>query len=207
MFPSVQVTGVDLAPIQYMEVPPNCKFEIWDANTDDMPYDDGHFDLVHVRAVHTGILDYPQFLQQVGRILRPGGLVLLVEPDLRQWANNKSELGFKHGAGPRGWFTFWETYCSCLSAIGIDITVPQRLKKLLEETNMFEQIVELEGEIPVGFYPRQRAVLTVGQLQWMAHDLLLPALKPMFVLMDLQEVTVDQIIMNAQRDLYDMTFK
>ncbi|KAJ7046837.1 S-adenosyl-L-methionine-dependent methyltransferase [Mycena alexandri] len=207
MFPSVHVTGVDLVPIQYQEVPPKCLFEIWDANAHDLPYGDRHFDLVHARAVHTGILDYPRFLCQVGRILRPGGLILLIEPDLRQWANNKPELKFKQGAGPRGWFTFWETYRSCLFAIGIDVTVPQRLKKLLEETNMFEQIEELEGEIPVGFYPIKRALLTVGQLQWMAYDLLLPALKPMFLSVGLPEASVDQIVKDAQHDLYYTKFK
>ncbi|KAJ7040634.1 S-adenosyl-L-methionine-dependent methyltransferase [Mycena alexandri] len=203
MFPSVHVTGVDLVPIQYQEVPLKCLFEIWDANAHYLPYGDRHFDFVHARAVHTGIVDYPRFLREIGRILRPGGTILLIEPDLRQWP----ELKFKHGAGPRGWFTFWETYRSCLFASGIDVTVPQRLKRLLEETDVFEQIQELEGEIPVGFYPISEALLTVGQLQWMVYNLLLPALKPMFLALGLPETSVDQIIKDAQHDLYYSKFK
>jgi ubiquinone/menaquinone biosynthesis C-methylase UbiE len=53
-----------------------------------MPYEDGYFDLIHARAVHTGIRDYPRFLGQVARILRPGGLVILIEPDLRQFVRH-----------------------------------------------------------------------------------------------------------------------
>jgi ubiquinone/menaquinone biosynthesis C-methylase UbiE len=58
-----------------------------------MPYKDGNFDLIHARFVHTGILDYPRFLGQIGRLLRPGGLVILIEPDLRQFV--RSPLFFK----------------------------------------------------------------------------------------------------------------
>ncbi|KAJ7783141.1 S-adenosyl-L-methionine-dependent methyltransferase [Mycena metata] len=206
-FPLVHVTGVDIVPIQYQQVPPKCSFEIWDANSHELPYNDCHFDLVHARAIHTGIRDYPRFLYEIGRILRPGGRVLLIEPDLRQWANNKPEEKFKRDAGPRGWLTFWETYRSCLSVIGVDVTVPQRLKELLEETNKFEQVEEYEGEIPVGFYPRKKALLTVGQLQWMAYDLLLPALKPMFLNVGISEGSVDQIVKDAQQDLYYTKFK
>jgi len=45
-------------------------------------------------------------------------------------------------------------------------------------------------------------VLTVGQLQWMAYDLLLPALKPMFLSLGMLETRADRIIKDAQFDLY-----
>ncbi|KAF7335605.1 S-adenosyl-L-methionine-dependent methyltransferase [Mycena venus] len=84
-FLQVFVTGVDIVPIQHREVPERCRFEIWDINTPDMPYEDAYFDLIHARAIHTGIRDYPRFLRQIARILRPGGLVILIEPDLVQY--------------------------------------------------------------------------------------------------------------------------
>ncbi|KAJ6547618.1 S-adenosyl-L-methionine-dependent methyltransferase [Mycena capillaripes] len=172
LLPWVYVTGVDVAPIQFQEVPSRCRFDVWDINTYDMPYEDGVFDLIHARDVNTGIRDYPRFLRQVAR-----------------------------------WFTLWETYRSCLVLLGVDITVPQRFKQLLEETGLFENIEVFEGVIPVGFYPEDAGMLTVGQLQWMAHDLLLPALKPMFIHLGLLESRVDRIIKDAQYDLYHTDFK
>ncbi|KAF7330466.1 S-adenosyl-L-methionine-dependent methyltransferase [Mycena venus] len=83
--PWVFVTSVDIVPIQQREVPERCRFEIWDINTPDMPYKDAYFDLIHARAIHTGIRDYPRFLHQIACILRPGGLVILIEPDLVQY--------------------------------------------------------------------------------------------------------------------------
>jgi hypothetical protein len=47
----------------------------------------------------------------------------------------------------------WETYRSCLVSLEVDVTVPQRFKQLLEDTEMFESIEVHEGVIPVGFYP------------------------------------------------------
>ncbi|KAJ7449865.1 S-adenosyl-L-methionine-dependent methyltransferase [Mycena latifolia] len=200
LFSWVYVTGVDLAPIQFT-------FEVWDLNTPDMPYSTATFDLIHARCVHTGILDYPCFLREIGRLLRAGGLVILIEPDLRQFADGKPEIEYTFGSGPRGWFTLWETYRSCLVSLGIDVTVPQRFRALLEETGLFENIMIHTGKIPVGFYPEDTRILTVAQLQWMAHDLLLPALKPMFLHLGLRESRVDRIIKDAQHDLYHSDFE
>ncbi|KAF7371529.1 Secondary metabolism regulator LAE1 [Mycena venus] len=202
--PWVFVTGVDIVPIQLREVPVRCRFEIWNIAMPDMPYDDAYFDLIHARDVLTGICNYPQFLGQVARILRPGGLVILIKPDLVQYADDKSEDEWMLGSesGPRGWFTLWETYRNCLTLLGVDVTVPQRLRKLLEGTGAFENIEDCRAMIPVGFYPEDKRVLTVGQLQWMAHDLLLPALRSMFLSSGMVESRVDQIIKDAQTDLY-----
>ncbi|KAF7338250.1 Secondary metabolism regulator LAE1 [Mycena venus] len=150
----VFVTGVDIVPIQLREVPERCRFEIWDINMPDMPYEDAYFDLIHARAIHTGIRDYPRFLHQIARILRPGGLVILIEPDLVQYADDKSETEWMFGSGPRGWFTLWETYRSCLTLLGVDVMVPQCLRQLLEATGSFENIEDSRGVIPVGFYPQ-----------------------------------------------------
>ncbi|KAF8212182.1 S-adenosyl-L-methionine-dependent methyltransferase [Mycena galopus ATCC 62051] len=200
-FSYVFVTGVDIVPIQLQYVTWN-RFEIWDMNTPWMPYEDACFDLVHARDVLTGIRDYPLFLDQIARILRPGGLVILIEPDFTQYADGKPEAAYTLGSGPQGWFTLWETYRSCLSILGIDVTVPPRLRQLVEVSDLFEDIVDHRGDIPVGFYHDHKGLLTVGQLQWMAYDLLLPALKPMFVSLGMLESRVDRIIKDAQTDLY-----
>ncbi|KAJ7683343.1 S-adenosyl-L-methionine-dependent methyltransferase [Mycena rosella] len=198
----VYVTGVDVVPIQFEEVPERCRFEIWDIDTPRMPYDDATFDLVHARFVHTGISDYPRFVSEVGRLLRDGGLVILIEPDLRQFP----EIEYTFGSGPRGWFTLWETYRSCLVSLGIDVTVPYRLKTLLDETGLFESSEMYQGRIPIGFDRKDPRILTIGQLQWMAYELLLPALKPMFVQLGILEARADRIIRDAQTDLYHSKF-
>ncbi|KAF5380899.1 hypothetical protein D9615_004003 [Tricholomella constricta] len=205
-FPRAEVIGIDLAPIQPRTVPPNCTFELCDLDQWSIPYPDNHFDFIHARSIHTGIRDYPRFLEEINRLLRPGGLVLLIEPSLVPIADGKPATEYPNGTGLHGWFTLWETYRACLKTQGIDTTVPQRLVELLAATDAFEKITVQDGNIPVGFWPSDPHSLTVGQLQWMDYELFLPALKPFFLSSGIPEAKAERIIADAQRDLYYPSF-
>ncbi|KAG7452446.1 S-adenosyl-L-methionine-dependent methyltransferase [Guyanagaster necrorhizus] len=200
-FPRAEVIGIDLAPIQPRDVPPNCTFELCDLDQRSIPYPDGYFDLIHARSMFMGIHNYPRFLREVSRLLRPGGLVILIEPDLTPTIDPSSPA-VSSQPDASGWFTFWETYHTCLRRQRIDPTVPQRMADLLVSTGMFENIVRREGNIPVGSWPREPVALTVGQLQWMDYELLLPALRPFFLTVGLPETTVRSLVADAQHDLY-----
>ncbi|KAF9501017.1 S-adenosyl-L-methionine-dependent methyltransferase [Pleurotus eryngii] len=197
-FPKVEVVGVDLAPIQPRSVPPNCTFELCDLDQWTLPYPDNHFDLIHARSMHTGISNYPRLVHEISRILKPGGLVILIEPDLMPIADGKPA----DDEGLPGWFAFWQTYRGCLKQQGIDTTVPSRLPQFLSATKAFHHIVTQDGNIPVGFWPKDPLLLTVGQLAWMDCDLLIPALKPLFLHAGLPESKVTKLIKEAQQDLY-----
>jgi ubiquinone/menaquinone biosynthesis C-methylase UbiE len=100
------------------------------------------------------IRDYRRLLGEITRVLRPGGLVLLVEPDLIPIVDGKSVTRAPADFGARDWATFWETYRNCLTRQGIDNTVPQRLEEMLSETGAFENVIKHDGNIPVGHYPK-----------------------------------------------------
>ena len=63
-YPSAQVTGFDLSPIQPLWVAPNLRFEINDASEPDWGYTRNSFDFIHVRAMYGSIADWPAFYQQ-----------------------------------------------------------------------------------------------------------------------------------------------
>lgn len=112
-----------------------------------------NFLLVCLIYFHTPqIRNYPRFLHEIARILRPGGLVLLIEPDLNPAPSCTSSD--RVPVSMHGWSTLWETYRTCLRRQGIDITVPQRLSDLLAATGAYENIVVRDGNIPVGFWPQ-----------------------------------------------------
>ncbi|KAF8651489.1 hypothetical protein AX16_004787 [Volvariella volvacea WC 439] len=274
-FPRAEVIGVDLSPIQPRSVPPNCTFELCDLDQWNIPYPDDHFDLIHARSMHIGIRNYPRFLSEIARLLRPGGLVLIIEPSLHplplypnltlslssepsntsantptntppatvppsissSHSSNRSTplpsspAASQSSAAPseapvasssqapppplparaprtvippkhHGWETFWETYRSCLRRHGIDITIPERLTELLAATEAFESITSRDGNIPVGFWPTDETMRTIGEIQWMDYELLLPALKPFFLSVGLSDGFVDKLIADAQYDLY-----
>ncbi|KAF5373646.1 hypothetical protein D9758_000601 [Tetrapyrgos nigripes] len=163
-FPRAEVIGIDLAPLQP-------RFELCDVNQGSIPYPDSYFDLIHARSMHTGISDYPRMIREIARLLRPGGLVLLVEPSLHPYVDGErlrlstdatsSTSNAPNGGGGHpieignadNWYSFWETYRACLTRLEIDITVPERIAEMLLSIGSFEDIIQRDGNIPVGFWP------------------------------------------------------
>lgn len=60
------------------DVPPNCRFECGDAN-DGLSRYKNSFDVIHFRSVTTGILDCQEFFYELYDLLRPGGVLLVIE--------------------------------------------------------------------------------------------------------------------------------
>lgn len=71
-YPSAQVIGTDLSPIQPAWTPPNCKFELDDASQT-WTYPDNNFDFIHVRFMLGSIEDYVKLYREALRCLKPGG--------------------------------------------------------------------------------------------------------------------------------------
>ncbi|KAI9730205.1 MAG: hypothetical protein M1834_005969 [Cirrosporium novae-zelandiae] len=71
--PSARVIGVDLSPIQPVWVPPNCMFEVDDAEADWMYHH--NFDFIHGRTLTIGWRDWTRLSEQAFDYLNPGGWV------------------------------------------------------------------------------------------------------------------------------------
>ncbi|RSL74095.1 hypothetical protein CEP53_000431 [Fusarium sp. AF-6] len=78
-YPSCEVIGTDISPIQPGWVPPNLKFEIEDCNQD-WTFDAVSFDYVHIRYLHGSIPDWTELFKQAYRVLKPGGWIESFEP-------------------------------------------------------------------------------------------------------------------------------
>ncbi|KIW21355.1 hypothetical protein PV08_01935 [Exophiala spinifera] len=76
MFPSAEVLGVDIAPIQPKWVAPNCSFEIDDIE-DSWTYRTDNFDFIHLRDPLYMVRDWPKLVRQMYEHTRPGGWVEL----------------------------------------------------------------------------------------------------------------------------------
>lgn len=72
-FPTANVIGTDLSPIQPAWVLPNVRFYIDDAESPWVFRSWEKFDLIHGRALCGGIADWPKFYQQAYSNLKPGG--------------------------------------------------------------------------------------------------------------------------------------
>lgn len=75
--PEADVLGIDLSPIQSPYVPPNCRFEIDDAE-DNWVYN-YKFDYIHGRYICPFLADVPKMLERIYENLNPGGYVEIME--------------------------------------------------------------------------------------------------------------------------------
>ncbi|KAL7272632.1 NAD(+) salvage pathway protein [Rhizina undulata] len=73
-FPSAEVIGVDLSPIQPTWVPPNVKFEVDDIE-ERWQWEDSSFDFIHIRHMAGFIGDWDLFYRQAFKALKPGGYI------------------------------------------------------------------------------------------------------------------------------------
>jgi SAM-dependent methyltransferase len=93
------VTATDLQ-VDFLEAdaPPNVEVIRHDIRSDTFP--EGSFDLVHTRAVLMHIPDDPELLPRMVSWLRPGGWLLLEEPDFGMWLADADPLWSTH---PGSW--------------------------------------------------------------------------------------------------------
>jgi hypothetical protein len=83
VFPSAEIIGTDLSPIQPQWVPPNCKFEIDDC-TSEWTFQEASFDFIHVRSLYGCIRDWPAFYDEVYKYVDPAYEARSIIPDLSQ---------------------------------------------------------------------------------------------------------------------------
>ncbi|KAI5846699.1 S-adenosyl-L-methionine-dependent methyltransferase [Tricharina praecox] len=77
-YPSAEVIGVDLSPIQPGWVPPNCRFELDDAELD-WTFRPDYFDFIHIRNLSQAVTKWEKVLSEAYRCTIPGGYIELAE--------------------------------------------------------------------------------------------------------------------------------
>lgn len=75
-YPSAEILGLDIAPVQPEWVPPNCRFQIDDV---EMPWtlEHNNYDLIHARDLLLSIRDWPRLVNQAFDHILPGGYLEL----------------------------------------------------------------------------------------------------------------------------------
>ncbi|OCF45105.1 hypothetical protein I317_00906 [Kwoniella heveanensis CBS 569] len=80
-FPHVEWVATDLTPIQRdSDLPDNLHF-VQNDITQGLPFPDASFDLVHARLLVMGIRNWKFIIEEVLRVLKPGGMLYHVECD------------------------------------------------------------------------------------------------------------------------------
>jgi len=160
MHPTATVIGTDLSPIQPVFVPPNCTFEVEDAE-DEWAYSH-KFDFIHGRALATCFKDHSTVFASAFKGLNPGGYFELQDGVLPLRCLDNSIAG-----------TMMEKWGAMImkgaSKIGMDWTRSSRYKTLLEDAG-FVDVQETWYAWPTNTWAKDNHHKTLGA--WVNKDAL-----------------------------------
>ncbi|KAI5792668.1 S-adenosyl-L-methionine-dependent methyltransferase [Pyronema domesticum] len=89
LYPSAEMIGTDLSPIQPSWIPHNVTFEVDDAARD-WTRPDNYFEFIHIRNISQGIEDWDQLLGEAYRCTKPSGYLELAELEMKLYSDDNT---------------------------------------------------------------------------------------------------------------------
>jgi len=158
--PSAEVIGTDLSPIQPEYVPPNCRFEVDDAED---PWTFGHtFDFIHGRMLFAAFKNHANVIKQAYDALAPGGYFEMEEVHFKLASPDDTikDTSFKK----------WnDMLVEGAAVLGRDWRCTIRFKQFFIDAG-FQDVVEVRQPGPIGPWPKNPDDKLIG-LHWMANML------------------------------------
>lgn len=154
LYPSAEIIGVDLSPIQPDWVPPNVRFVVDDIESEWL-YQPNHFDMIHARHMAIAIKDWNHVLSSAWTHLKPGGWLEFCELDY--WPNSDDGTMTPDNAHLR--WTYLVT--DGLARAGVDLHAALLLKERVIRAG-FQNVTEHVIKVPIGQWPRNQLLRKVG---------------------------------------------
>lgn len=154
-YPEAEVTGTDLSPIQPNYVPPNCRFEIADAD-EEWTFRQ-KFDLIHTRVMNdTSLKDWAHFYREAFRTLKPGGWVESQEFSYKRYSDDGSIPANSH-------VTHWEDlWTEGINKIGLKGHCnPDLVMQQMRDAG-FINVTRLNFKLPIGPWARDPVLKEAG---------------------------------------------
>lgn len=156
-FPSAEVIGTDLSPIQPSWVPPNCSFEIDDAESD-WTFKENSFDYIHARNLLCTIRDWPRLIKQCYDHTKPGGWV--------EWQHKHPFIVSDDGTLPENSaLQEWSEGVFVASRkFGVPFDDTLSIKERMEDVG-FIDIEQHVIKLPIGPWAKDKTLKKVGSLE------------------------------------------
>ncbi|KAL1844974.1 hypothetical protein VTK73DRAFT_1399 [Phialemonium thermophilum] len=201
-YPTAEVIGTDISPIQPTWVPPNVRFIIDDCLLD-WTWPPDHFDFVHIRMMYGCIPDWDELYGKAFRHLRPGGWLETLEMDIRIESDHVA-------LPPDHIFNQWaEIFYRGGDKIGRPFTIMHghRMRDHLERAG-FVDVTERKVKVPLHGWPRDPRLRNAGLLGQLALDQSLDGFG-MYMLTEVsgfEEVQARVYIAQMRRELRKMSY-
>ncbi|KAJ7687416.1 hypothetical protein B0H17DRAFT_1070141 [Mycena rosella] len=205
-FPQSLAVAVDLVPMQSLTMPDNCRSEVDDINLG-LEHFYGDFNVVHARLISSGIKNYVNLIDQMSRVLRPAGLIHVMEFDFHVWDHmpdgnhRRCDLSTSQIAEP--WVGRWMVYASlAVRNAGGHPDAATHLHRWIASHPLLENVVYHDYWIPVSPHPIFNDFQKHVGAQ-MRDDILsfLKSGRPLLLGSGVPEHIVDELQGNAEREL------
>ncbi|CAK7565559.1 MAG: hypothetical protein SEPTF4163_003476 [Sporothrix epigloea] len=157
-FPSAQVRGIDLTPIQPLWVPPNVSFLVDDCSHEWLQT---NVDLVHFRFMSPILPDVPTVMQHCYKSLKPGGWVEMQELHGEVMCDDNTmpeddPLDYVYQLASKAFLKF-----------GMNVKIARDLEPILRSAG-FVNIHCVAKKVPIGVWARDKTLRLIGLYQKMA---------------------------------------
>ncbi|KAH8660840.1 S-adenosyl-L-methionine-dependent methyltransferase [Tricladium varicosporioides] len=167
LYPSANVLGVDLSPIQPEWVPPNVQFMVDDVESPWLK-PTNYYDYIHGRHTVMAIKNWPQLMGRALEHLKPGGWLELQEihhyPQCHDGSMPQDHLVAQ----------FWGLVTQALSNLGVNFNATLFLSDMMRDAG-FINVTTRVFHVPIGVWPKNKILKTVG-LYW--RTILIDGLQP-----------------------------
>jgi len=153
--PEASVIGTDLSPIQPVYVPPNCAFEIADAD-EEWTFRQ-KFDLVHTRVMNdTSLKDWPHFYREAFNAIKPGGWVESQEFSYKRYSDDGSVPADSR-------ITYWEDlWTEGINNVGLKGHCDPDLVMQQMRDAGFVNVTRLNFKLPIGPWAKNPTLKEAG---------------------------------------------
>ncbi|KAK8155195.1 S-adenosyl-L-methionine-dependent methyltransferase [Phyllosticta citrichinensis] len=152
-YPSAEIVGVDLSPIQPSFVPPNVRFLVDDIESE-WVYS-APFDLIHLRAMAPAVKDWSKVLASALHWLTPNGYIEIQELDFVPKTDDNSI--------PPDWayLKYTAAVRDGLEEFGSDFHIGGKIPEKLRAAG-FKNITTHEIKVPIGPWAKNQLLRTAG---------------------------------------------
>ncbi|KAI1779354.1 S-adenosyl-L-methionine-dependent methyltransferase [Hypoxylon cercidicola] len=158
-YPTANVLGIDLSPIQPQWVPPNVRFMVDDVESPWL-HPKNHFDYIHSRHTIMAIKDWDKLLRTSYDHLKPGAWTELQEIHHFPFSSNNS-LSENHPVAQ-----YWKYVDEGLENLGVNFRFSDegRIASMMRQCG-YVNVTERVFHIPIGTWPKNKTLKSVG-LYW-----------------------------------------
>ncbi|KAG4433674.1 hypothetical protein IFR05_010842 [Cadophora sp. M221] len=167
LYPSANILGVDLSPIQPDWVPPNVRFMVDDVESPWLK-PPNYYDYIHSRHAVMAIRDWPLLMKRALEHLKPGGWMEMQEIHHHPYCHDDS-MPPNHPVSQ-----YWSLIHDGLGNLGINFNATLLLENMMREAG-FVNVSTRIFHVPIGLWPKNKVLKMVG-LYW--RTILMDGLQP-----------------------------